>query len=105
MATLDQILAGMIEFRDEVYSRLTLIDDKLDAIADKADAATVAAEAAVIEAQAAIVAGRVDKFMYEICHHCGGDGIKGIGEGFLPCPDCNATGWIRVIGKIGPPIE
>jgi hypothetical protein len=97
MATLEQILDGMIAFRDEVYSRLTLMDDKLDSIANKADAA-------VTGAQAAVVAGRVDKFMYELCHHCGGDGIKGPDEG-VPCPDCNATGWVRIIGKIGPPIE
>jgi len=39
-----------------------------------------------------------DKNTYRICHHCGGDGVKGKGDGY-PCPDCGATGYIAT-GKI-----
>lgn len=32
MATLEQVIEGLIEFRDEVYSRLTVLDEKISAL-------------------------------------------------------------------------
>ena len=33
------------------------------------------------------------------CNHCGGDGLKAVQEGSIPCPNCNATGY-KIFGII-----
>ena len=39
------------------------------------------------------------KSVQQICHHCGGDGIKIIGEGTGTCPDCGGDG-VKPFGRI-----
>lgn len=89
MATLEQILNGMIEFRDEVYSRFTSLDQQ-----------NAATQAKLIEidtkAAAAVEAAMSDRQVQTICPHCGGDGVKPDGSS---CPDCGGTGY-RAAGKI-----
>jgi len=72
MATLDQILGGMITFRDEVYSRLDSIDTELSEIKSYITS--------------------------HICDWCNGSG-KLIGTPIYPeeeyeyiCPKCNGEG-------------
>ena len=67
MATLEEVIAGLIEFRNTVYARIDTLKTKMDA----------------------------PKSVQHICAHCGGDGIKGNpddGEG--SCPDCGGNGVI-----------
>lgn len=28
------------------------------------------------------------------CNHCGGDGVKATSDGDIPCPDCDAKGYV-----------
>jgi len=78
VATLEQILNGMIEFRDETYSRLTVIETKIDEI--KTDA-------------------NIAKSVQRICFHCGGDGVKGAPGSTISCPDCGGDGVV-MLGRI-----
>jgi len=70
----------------EIQDVLDRLDDLSDQIDNKIDAVEAKVDA--------------DKLQYEICNHCGGDGIKLIGDGTDSCPDCGGTGWFRKIGKI-----
>ena len=78
MATLDQILNGMIAFRDEVYSRLDGIDTKINEIKSIMD----------------------NEQIYVICSDCKGEGLiwgYPAGPGSPPaysytCPVCGGAG-------------
>lgn len=76
MATIDQILAGMIDFRDEVYSRLDSIQLKLD---------------------------NIEFINYHVCTMC--HGAKEIIPSYnlnenppfpITCPSCNGEGHIPI---------
>ena len=63
----------MISFRAETYSRLTAIETKIDEIKTDVNAT---------------------KSVQRICHHCGGDGIKGPAGAATTCPDCGGDGVV-----------
>lgn len=72
MATLEQILAGMIEFRDEVYARFDAINAKIESLELK---------------------------QYAICTMCQGSGLvipshnlEGLPPTPITCPSCNGAG-------------
>jgi len=80
MATIDQIAAGLIAFRDETYSRLTALDAKIDALGEletKIDA---------------------DRVLYTNCVHCNVNGM--IDGDPSSCTVCGGTGF-RPYGKTG----
>ena len=39
------------------------------------------------------------KSIQSLCHHCGGDGMKGIEGGEITCPDCGGDGVV-IFGRI-----
>jgi DnaJ-class molecular chaperone len=74
MATLDQILAGMIEFRNTVYSRLDTIEQKINDL---------------------------ELNNYNICTMCHGSGeiipsynLEGTPPGPITCPSCEGSGKV-----------
>jgi len=70
MATLEQILNGMIAFRDEVYARLDEIEDKIDELLAKDE-------------------------IWQTCSSCEGTGERRVQQDpaiVSECPDCDGSG-------------
>lgn len=74
MATLDQILAGLIEFRDTVYSRFDEIEEKMESLKLR-NLCTVCHGTGEVNDSVDGEAGPP----YE-CPQCGGDGTVKIGD-------------------------
>lgn len=76
MATLEQVIAGLIEFRDEVYLRLTALDEKIS---------------------------NLEMVRYNVCTMCQGEGAvipshdpENPNPEPISCPRCNGAGKLPI---------
>ena len=72
----------------EIQDVLDKLEDVLEKIADNKEK--------IDEVRADVNA---PKSVQRVCHHCGGDGIKGAPGSEAPCPDCGGDG-IVIMGRI-----